>query len=648
MARPPKQRQWHYMTDNKSTTTPTSLVFLDTETTPLDDSIRTDGTPHKLRLWCATRVRLENGKVHSRTEAAGTTADEWWQWLRLCLDPRRPTWVWGHNLSFDLLALDIGKQLVNGPLKVRIKPGTKDANGEVHTVSEWSGIVAIDGQASIIETRHENTGSKCVFIDSCNWWRCSLAELGESVGIPKLAMPDFGDSDDKWLQYCRQDVDILERAVLGLVGTIRNNDLGHMRYTAPGQGLQAYRHRFMDHRILVHNHGPSLNLERQAYFGGVCEVRKIGHVVGPIHVLDVQSYYPSIGANCTLPYRWVCGKRNVDPAELLECCKSMWVIARVKVKNCTVPLPVKIGPRLILAVGNFTTALHWPDLCQLSLWCDEWKCEYASFYYADRLFTRYVHELWTMRRTAELAGNHVEADCIKLILNGLQGKLGQRQPGWIDRPDLVNQDDFGTWKSADARTGEKIEYRCIAGMVQERKMRGRSVVRAWTKPGDDATKDPAVNDEAADSCPSIAGAMTAWGRNLLRQYIVVAGPENVFYTDTDCIHVNDNGLRALHGLGEIKDGHLGYLKLVRTVTEAEYLGPKAYRLDGKWTVAGMKKNAIQTGRGQWRQQQFTGWPALLSAGIDGELVETWIDCKLEPGITPAQVDADGRVHPIRL
>ena len=64
---------------------------------------------------------------------------------------------------------------------------------------------------------------------------------------------------------------------------------------------------------------------------------------------------------------------------------------------------------------------------------------------------------------------------------------------------------------------------------------------------------------------------------------------------------------------------LGGLSVKYTAQEAEYIGPKYYRLDDRWTIAGLKARHRKDGPGKWTQIGFTGINTICYDGIDGGL-----------------------------
>src|SRR3979409_1748876 len=174
----------HYLKANKTTRTPSNHIFVDTETIPRRNPSNDYSQIHEFRLACAAKIRIENFRSTRRQEIATNSKENFWRWIYNLLDTERPTWVWTHNVGFDFSILD-GFNWVGS------------VNGKFNPI-------IIEDPPTIIGI--EINGKKMLWIDTLNWWRCPLSELGESVGIPKLPMPEFTDPDKSWFAYCKNDV----------------------------------------------------------------------------------------------------------------------------------------------------------------------------------------------------------------------------------------------------------------------------------------------------------------------------------------------------------------------------------------------------------------------------------------------------------
>ncbi|GAH94157.1 unnamed protein product, partial [marine sediment metagenome] len=76
--------------------------------------------------------------------------------------------------------------------------------------------------------------------------------------------------------------------------------------TKASQAFCAYRFRFMDHKIYIHNDVTVQNLERSAYIGGRVECFRLGKIPGKQFVsMDINSMYPFVMKAEKYPYELV-------------------------------------------------------------------------------------------------------------------------------------------------------------------------------------------------------------------------------------------------------------------------------------------------------------------------------------------------------
>lgn len=648
-------RNWHYLTPNKKSGTPTNFAFIDTSTYSIADAARTGHTVHRLSRWSSVGVRLSSGRWTRRAERSGDTITGFWEWLYSRLDRRRPLWLWGYGISQHMQLLSMGTEIERGALEWQtLDYGLSQHANQRETVT-WQGVVILDDPPTVIELRHPRTGSKLWIADTLNFWRCDREEfLAEFCAAKNNSVPTAAPSEG--LGDRQEDIlACTERAVTTLVSTIRERDLGNMRWTVSAQGLQAYRHRFMRHKILVHCDPDALQMERDGYFGGTVSLYQYGLVKGPIYVCDYQSYYPAIMASYYLPVRWLGSASDPVRCSDLSWCADCWRVARVTLNTTGTTYPVRYRGRLVLAAGNFATTLHEPELLRATSEGSVARIHSVSWYTRAHIFSQFVPELWGYRQAAKRAGRDLEARLYKLMLNGVPGKFGQRQINWVDEPTYHATRAWGSETVLNCDTGRSEHLRYLNWRVQRERPRGERVVPVGLcgdGTGDGESRvyldSPVINDESSNSVPQIAGAITSWGREILYETIAIAGAENVYYTDTDCLHVNRSGFLRLEQAGKIKPDCIGALDIKVVASEAEYRGVKHYRLDDCWTVSGRKSSGTVPVNGKWEQSHYSGWSSLLYDGLCGRVDEYRVQCDRSEECIPGTVLPDGRVTPIRL
>ena len=603
-----------YLRPNHRTSTPGAFVAVDTETLPTPHGGRRDWTVHRLRLGVAICWRLESGTQRSREVFHFTSAQAFWAWLASKLNPRRPLWLWAHNLYFDLTALRFWQVMESGELTaeepdvIYLPRRARNPAAVRHT-----GLIATEDPPSIWSGWNRD-GARLHCVDTMNWWPASLATLGESLGRPKLEMPAWEAPDEAWRAYCLRDAEIVELAVVKLCAWVRASDLGNMRFSAASQAMAAFRHRFMGPETRIYTPDEAKPQERRAYYPARQLAYFVGHVIrrgtewwqqvgmrepferGPVYVLDVSSCYPSVMAGHDYPLRHVKTVAMQSTRECLDWLKVYEACAEVQIDSGDEPYPVRDpeeeGGRVRWCVGRFVTTLCGPELRRALESGHATAVGRVQYYTRGRPFDAFVAWALAGRSDALRVGDGVTASLYKLIANSLHGKFGQRRPRWEVVPGLVAPVPWGHYTSGHGELPGVCSYRSVAYTVQRQ----------------------GHGEEADASVPIISAYATAYARERMRGFKRAAEKGNVLMEDCDTLHLLQDGYDRLTAAGLVGDGQPGKLRLVGTYEEAEYRGVRHYRLDDQWTIAGLTLKAKRDEEGRWVQSVIDGPDATISRG----------------------------------
>jgi hypothetical protein len=632
-----------YLQRNHSTRTPCNLVFVDTET--VGHNVGVNAESHTLRLGVAIRVRLRKGRVVRRSVYRFRSQEEWWAWLEKGSESHRPTWVFAHNAGFDLTILGLWEQIEAGQQRFKDPRPPRPSRGRKGGETEPRDGFAVTQDPPTLIRVWTRCGKPIVYADTLNWWRCSLRKLGESVDLHKYEMPSLEASEDEWFEYCERDVEITERAVLGLVAMVQEEDLGAWKGTAAAQAMAAYRHRWMQHGILIDQNQVATRLCRSAYFGGECRLSYQGVVsatdgeslavadqlravappirLGRVHVLDLQSAYPWAMANFRHPCKLEGSTPQPNPELLRSLVKGRWLAALVEIKSDGVAYPTRSDGKTEYVRGHFWSALCGEELRAALDAGHVLNVASCVQYQSADLFSEYVAYWWQRRQKAKAEGREAEEGLCKLFLNSLYGRFGMRSARWADRPDIVAPCPWGVFMHADPDTGELLTCRSIGWHSQGSGLRG----------------------EHPDALPAIPASVTAAVRVRMRQLRAVAGEGDVFYQDTDSLHVSDDGLSRLQEAGEVAPGILGALRVVEAVDRAWYRGRRNYSLDEREIVAGLKAGSEEVAPGVYDQLRFEGLGSLLFREPASSIRVTTERFTLRDGGDVGIVSQDGTVKP---
>lgn len=610
----------------ESTTVPSNLLFVDTETKGTIDPEKHSSSKHTLLLGVAKAFRLEKSKRTRCDTAVFTKTGEFWSFVRTRLDRSRPLYVFAHNAGFDLTILDFWRFWED-----------KDAKINFAVLEDPPTVISITWKQC-----------KLIFLDTLNYWRSSLAELAKSIGMSKTEMPGRPEVTKEMIDYCENDVDVIAKAIENYLQYILDNDLGPFCISQASQSMAAFKHRFMTQQIFIHCHEQALTLERESYKGGLVHCFFLGKVPAKeVYHVDVNSLYPSVMRN-EYPTRFTHYGSDITVKKLSKCLESHAAVARVGLHTKRNTYPVYHQKRLIEATGQLTTTLAGPEL-RLALERGEvTKVHEYALYDKAVIFKDFVDHFWTERTRYPKETHPVQNNFAKIFMNSLYGKFGQRGYEWVEctwdnlqylylmkgvaLPEEYTEKNFmpsGHWDQKGhwfIGMNEPIPIRYLGGLIQMKLPRG----------------------EHTESFPLVAAYVTSYGRVLLRSMIHAAGKRNVFYCDTDSLFTNRKGYGNLSRAGFVDGRKLGSLKLEHTYKYMAIYGAKDYTTDGESKIKGINARAIKIGEGCYLQNMFEGLRSILKRSPDPFIRISWIEKHLSRDYRKGNKRASGWVDFIRL
>lgn len=561
-----RQKRPHIIDGNKTTQIPKKHLFVDTETytEKVSDTERT--LNFKLG-WALLWNRNPRPRQREFEWYYIEDIHKFWVWLDSKLgEKERITW-WAHNTDFDWRVLDGYRK-------------TKEFGYTLTNPVLESGVN--------IATYRKSHRSLHV-LDTFNFFKVPLKELGESMGIHKGEVDFEAASMADLKTYCKQDVTILYETVRKLIDFVVKHDLGSFKRTAAGQAFAAYRHRFMPFPIYVHTRPKAINLERQSYRGGRCEALFIGDVRDKhLHYLDVNSMYPYVMQKYDYPNKLIRVLNDVSVKSLKKITEKYHVIADI---NFTIDVPaiaVKTK-RLIFPIGVIDACVCSRELSYILKHGVVNKIRTVALYDTAPIFKDYVTYFYNLKKKYKKEGNKPYLKFTKLMLNSLYGKIAQNTAPLEEVADLPRGEKETTTRYFDIDTNRwATEYHFND--------------KVWLRKG---------KKEGFDTFTAIASEVTANARMLLWEYITIAGCENVYYMDTDSLMVNDTGYENLKEY--IDSTEIGMLGVENTKIKGIY-GAKWYETDSGLVLKGIKKNAVKIGDNTFKQQQFERFKTGIKKG----------------------------------
>ena len=562
------KRVSHIMRNNSKVELPQNILFLDSESTVR--SINGISQEHVFKLVCCIRYVNIKGEYKEIERVHFWDLPSFHEYLDKIQRAKTKLYVVAHNWHYDFNILQLLPYLQSREYKIK--------------------NMSIDSSRFLIKAR---LGNKTLcFIDNTNFYKTSIKELGKLFMLEKLEY-DFNTTDDPKLlvEYCYRDTEILAKSFIALLNFINKNNIGNFAPTIASLAFNAYRHRFMQYKIFIHNNLKAIKLELDSYRGGLCDIFYKGKFKGKFYKLDVNSMYPYVMSKNTFPIKLI-GVYEGLPVEYLTKLsdKYLW-IARVNMSISKAVIPLHYNKKLCLIEGNITATITSAEYEAFKEFITIHKIHEIAIYEHAPIFAEFVKYFYEMRLRAKEAGDTINANFFKLILNSLYGKFGQAvRERELIKVDKLKPEEIG------------IEFECDEGSVSHKLVQINDYYLIL--------KERVLG---RDSFPAIASFVTAYARVYLMQLILRAGEDNVYYVDTDSLIVNQQGYEALKPL--IDEVELGKLKLEGEANEIEIVAPKWYRFGNKVKHKGVKEDAVQINSTKWRQMRWNKTLTLWRKGL---------------------------------
>ena len=335
--------------------------------------------------------------------------EDFWKLLDDFSYEKKKLYVFAHNMAFDYTILKLDSYISSRNLEITSR---------------------------VIDSVFMIKAGNILFLSSTNYYKQSLKELGIIFGLSKMESPDFQNvSDEKLLPYCVRDTQVLTTIIKQHIAFVVNNDLGSMKPTIAGQAFTAFLHRFMSHDLLVHDYSDILEMEKQSYRGGRCEVFKMGKFDN-ITCLDINSMYPYVMKTFPYPTKLISSGIALDVSheEIKKVIQSGTFVLAEYMLDLKKPVIACKRDKLLFPVGKIKQVITSPEIeyilnnpdCGKILSFDK-----VVYYYTANIFSAYIDFFYNLRCKTE--NDAVKTMC-KLMMNSLYGKLGQHN---YSTPELI-------------------------------------------------------------------------------------------------------------------------------------------------------------------------------------------------------------------
>lgn len=338
----------HYLRDNHKVWTPSSVIFLDTETDATPDG---SSEVLNLALWCALHVdrRYIRKRQGPQVWASGTTADELADWINDRTVGRDSLWVYCHNLNFDLAVTAL-------PLVMQ-RHGWRVNDFSVRSKAPW--------------LRLGRSGRTITVVDSWSLFERPLEAVAALRDRHKPPLPEHSADREGLSVRCQADVQILADAMLALMGWWDENRLGRWTISGAACGWNAMRHVATKGKITIDPTPHRVAWDRRAVRGGRREVTRIGELAGGPYVeVDLESAYPTVARELPLPIGRVRYHKRLAVDDWRVNSQHWGLIAEVEIETDRPRFPCQIDGVTWFPIGRFRTVLAGPEI----RWAAELGC----------------------------------------------------------------------------------------------------------------------------------------------------------------------------------------------------------------------------------------------------------------------------------
>ena len=596
---PYEGRRAHWIRPNETERFPHRWIVADTEGLA---EYQDDRQIQTLRCVDAVRWRddLKTG-LHEEWHA-GESATDFWQWVDDYTRAGHRTVVWFHNEGYDLRTLDAFRLLPSFGWQL-----------------EWCNL---SSDVSVVTFRSDH--GTLVIADTYTWVNKPLADIGGMVGIGKPQLPENDGSLSAFHARCKADVLITQAAVLELLAFVKSQHLGNWQPTGSGMGYAAWRHRFLTHKVLVHDDAPAIAAEREAMHAGRAEAWWHGKASGgPFTEWDSHMSYPRIAAECDLPVK-LFAYDGKPTAEVHKWAMRHWIVlCKVRVHTDRPVVPCHHGDRIIWPVGDFETTLWQPELELLTYSGGTYEVLEQWRYNGAPCLKEWAEwSIFTCGQPDNVV-SPLQKAFVKHQARAVIGRLGLRHSTWEE----WGSNPFnwcGLSDYVDADSGDTARLLHVG----------------------DKTFMEGERREADSSLPQITGYIMSEARVRLWTAAEIAGFDHVLHVDTDSIITDRYGNAAMEQFAALQ--LRGAWRQKERWHQLTVVGPRHYRASGRRVIPGVPRTAEETSPGRFDGEVWQSVGAALTGGQASAVVimsRTWRP-KIFDGRRPWSVE--GPAEPIRL
>lgn len=428
-----------------------------------------------------------------------------------------------------------------------------------------------------------------MFADTWTWLPMKLESIAPEVGLVKYEMPKERASDHDWERYCMRDAEIVYHVVSRLCRFITANGLGNWQPTGAGMAMATWRHKFLAHKVLVHDDTEALAAERSAMYTGRAEAWRHGKLgIGTWTEVDLRNAYLNIAASTSLPRKLHMSTGSLTATQYSRLRERFNLLCWVDVHTTQPVLPYRDSDHIMWPVGDFS-GWYWD--CELECamrYGAEVKIRRSYVYVSDPILRDWADWVLHTLHKSNDETDPVVRTWIKHCSRALIGRLALRTPSWEpwgNNPEGITGITHATFPEENRTT--RLLHVGTETLIETHRTEGK------------------------DSLPQVTGYIMAKCRELLWEGMNHAGTENIAHVDTDSVLTNNAGIAGLRDSYGADFDHIWALK--GSYRRLEMFGPRAYRRDGARVAAGVPRRAVEGTDGVIRGERWSSLSSDLSA-----------------------------------
>lgn len=555
------ERAWHNIKPNEMTRIPQRHVFIDTEA----HSERHRGTEvQRWRCGVAVYARRERDGRYTTHDRDYSDPKTLWNDVSNFAGSTGRTVIWAHNVGYDIRVADV--------FTILPTLGWTLKGHNIATRGTW------------LEWRRD--GQSLVFVDSHSVLDTSIERIGEWFGIGKPALPGEGAELATWLGRCRTDCRILATAILRYLQWVKEEDLGNWQMTGNAQAWAAFRHKFLTHKMTVHDDGEVLAAERRAMWAGRCEAYWRGNLWDTtVYEYDFTNSYARVARDHAVPVKYI-GEmpKGRDWKEWLGS-ETIAFNADCVVTTNVPCVPCEKDGRIVWPVGTFKTTL-WDVEIDTVLDNGGSICVVRGWMYRKAPALKAWAD-WVLGQVGEGASDTepLVRNILKHWSRSLIGRMAMTYRKWEYDGEMPD-DKVESGVMVDAATGEVGKYIQVGGGM-------------WVDAG---------KEEWQHSMPMVTGYIQAIARVQLWDVLRRMPFRSVLYCDTDSVYVTQEFREDIENvIAEIPDCGM---RLKRAWNSMEIMGPRQIVTGQEIRISGVPKRSERLGKTQFKGEV---WESLLVA-----------------------------------